>query len=129
MQNYNITKDNVFLGPHTLLCTVETWGEIGWFLPNKMMDTIKEYMPISSHLCNMVSNYSKLQYQQQMFSIINDMCLNEELILVDAIQNKDGYGYVDIYEIPSRTNISKGEKYKYILYIQYKDVEMFIWRK
>lgn len=129
MQEYNITKDNVLLGPHTLLCTLETWSQIGWFLPEKLMEVIKQYMPFGSHLCNMVSTYSKHQYQRNMFDLINDMCANQDFILTDTIQEKDSFGCVDVYEIPSRKETSKGEKYKYMLHIQYKDIEMFIWRK
>ena len=97
-----ITKDNVFTGKHTILCTLETWAQFGWIINQKTMDKIKEYMPIVSHACNMISNYSNLPFKKTMVDIIDTMIIKNELIQVDTLNISDnGPDWLDGYDVPT----------------------------
>lgn len=126
---YDINYNNVFDGPHTLLCTLETWSEFGWMINSETMDKIKEYMPIVSHKCNMVSNYSDNKLVRDVYSIIKNMIMKEDIIQVDTfcINNKID-DWLDVFEVPQL----KSEKYpkqKYLLSLNLGDILIFIWRK
>lgn len=128
---FNITKDNWHNGQHTLLCTLSNWAEIGWFLPSKIMDKIKEYMPIVSSQCNMVSNYSKLSFQRDLSKHILDY-MNDpnDYILMESIYQEDELvGEFYVYEIPNVEIRNKSYKCKYFIAINFKDIDLYIWRK
>ena len=126
---YYITKNNIFDGKHTLICTLETWAEFGWMINQDIMNHIKEYMPIVSHKCNMVSNYSNISFKQQMADMIESMIIKDELIHIDSYNiSKNRNDWIDIFEIPALcSKIYPKQKYLIALYIG--DIKIFIWRK
>jgi len=129
MAKYKITKDNVFDGLHTFICTLETWAEFGWMITPDIMVHIKEYMPIIAHRCNMVSNYSNTALKKEMTDVIELMIAENELIHIDTynINNKRS-DWMDVFEIPSMES-ETCPKQKYLIALSIGDIKIFIWRK
>ena len=123
----NINKFNVFTGKHTILCTLESWAEFGWMIKSNMMEDIKNYMPIVSHACNMVSNYSNESIKKDIVNIISKMIQDEELIH-DKTFTYDDNIYLDVFIIPELENHTYVKQH-YLLMISIKDITIFIWRK
>ena len=129
MSKYKITKDNVFDGLHTFICTLETWAEFGWMITPNIMERIKEYMPIIAHRCNMVSNYSNVQFKKDMVDIIELMIIKNELIHIDAYNiNDKNTDWMDVFEVPSLTS-EQYPKQKYLIALSIGNIRIFIWRK
>ena len=124
-----ITKDNVFTGKHTILCTLETWAQFGWIINQKTMDKIKEYIPIVSYACNMVSNYSNLSFKKIMVDIIDTMIIKNELIQVDTLNISDnGHDWIDVFEVPQLVD-ENYPKQKYLISLNIGDIKIYLWRK
>lgn len=126
---YKITKDNIFTGKHIVLCTLETWAQFGWIINQKTMDKIKEYMPIVSHACNMVSNYSNLPFKKSMANMIDTMIIKDDLIHIDTLNISDnGNDWLDIFEVPQLVD-ENYPKQKYLIALNIGNIRIYLWRK
>lgn len=118
---YTIESTDIFRGKHTWLCTLETWAEIGWMINTKVMNKIKEYLPIISHKCNMVSNFSIEKFKQEICSLITQKIENNEFINIDSTKISDNR-IIDIF------NMSQDKK-DYLIRISIYNLIIYIWKK
>lgn len=116
-----IEYTNIFRGKHTWLCTLETWAEIGWMINTNSINKIKEYLPIISHKCNMVSNFSITNFKQEICSLITKKIENNEFIHIDSNQISDNR-IIDIF------NMSQDKK-DYLIRISIYNLIIYIWKK